>query len=67
MTIRRLALEWRLREVAEATRWLDGDEQELLPLWWLEATGELDWAEVTAALELFPQHTTRIHHRHDLS
>ncbi|TVL91573.1 sigma-70 family RNA polymerase sigma factor [Streptomyces sp. SAJ15] len=56
-TIVRLGLEGQRKEVAEATRWLDGDEQEVLSLWWLEAVGELTRAEVAAALELTPQHT----------
>ena len=42
MTILRLGLTDQRREVAEATRWLDPDDQELLSLWWLEETGELD-------------------------
>ncbi|MEV5546609.1 sigma-70 family RNA polymerase sigma factor [Streptomyces sp. NPDC052309] len=57
LTIVRLGLEGQRREVAEATRWLDPDDQALLSLWWLEATGELTRAEVAAALELSPQHT----------
>ncbi len=57
LTIVRLGLESQRREVAEATRWLDTDDQALLSLWWLEATGELTRAEVAAALELSPQHT----------
>ncbi|MGW0812926.1 sigma-70 family RNA polymerase sigma factor [Streptomyces viridiviolaceus] len=57
LTIVRLGLEGQRREVAEATRWLDPDDQALLSLWWLEATGELTRADVAAALELSPQHT----------
>ncbi|GAA0636103.1 hypothetical protein GCM10009535_10330 [Streptomyces thermocarboxydovorans] len=57
LTIIRLGLEGQRREVAEATRWLDPDDQALLSLWWLEAAGELTRAEVAAALELSPQHT----------
>ncbi|CAM5273451.1 sigma-70 family RNA polymerase sigma factor [Streptomyces griseomycini] len=57
LTIVRLGLEGQRREVAEATRWLDPDDQALLSLWWLEAAGELTRAEVAAALELSPQHT----------
>ncbi|WP_435241054.1 sigma-70 family RNA polymerase sigma factor [Streptomyces cucumeris] len=57
LTIVRLGLEGQRREVAEATRWLDDSEQEVLSLWWLEAGGELTRAEVAAALDLSPQHT----------
>ncbi|MHC0431807.1 sigma-70 family RNA polymerase sigma factor [Streptomyces sp. O3] len=57
LTILRLGLEGQRREVAEATRWLDDDDRELLSLWWLEAAGELTRSEVAAALELSTQHT----------
>ncbi|MGW7300953.1 MULTISPECIES: sigma-70 family RNA polymerase sigma factor [unclassified Streptomyces] len=57
LTIVRLGLEGQRREVAEATRWLDDDDRVLLSLWWLEAVGELTRAEVSAALEVSPQHT----------
>ncbi|MBC2906926.1 sigma-70 family RNA polymerase sigma factor [Streptomyces cupreus] len=57
LTIVRLGLEGQRREVAEATRWLDGDDRVLLSLWWLEAVGELSRAEVSAALEVSQQHT----------
>ncbi|MFI8185175.1 sigma-70 family RNA polymerase sigma factor [Actinacidiphila glaucinigra] len=52
LTILRLGLTEQRREVAEATRWLDGDDRELLSLWWLEETGELDRAELASALGL---------------
>ncbi len=57
LTIVRLGLEGQRREAAEATRWLDPDDQALLSLWWLEAAGELTRPEVAAAMELSPQHT----------
>ncbi|MFF8638789.1 sigma-70 family RNA polymerase sigma factor [Streptomyces pilosus] len=57
LTIVRLGLEGQRREAAEATRWLDPDDQALLSLWWLEAAGELTRGEVAAAMELSPQHT----------
>ncbi|MGW2547917.1 RNA polymerase sigma factor, partial [Kitasatospora sp. NPDC001574] len=57
LTILRLGLSGQRREVAEATRWLDPDDQELLALWWLEASGELTRTELAAALDLTPQHT----------
>ncbi|MDH6118337.1 RNA polymerase sigma factor (sigma-70 family) [Kitasatospora sp. GAS204A] len=57
LTITRLGLSGQRREVAEATRWLDPADRELLALWWQEAAGELSRAELAAALELSPQHT----------
>ncbi|MCA6094378.1 sigma-70 family RNA polymerase sigma factor, partial [Streptomyces sp. SCA3-4] len=57
LTIVRLGLQGQRREAAEATRWLDEGEQQVLSLWWLEAAGELQRAEVATALELTPQHT----------
>ncbi|MFI8962803.1 sigma-70 family RNA polymerase sigma factor [Streptomyces sp. NPDC053493] len=56
LTILRLGLTGQRREVAEATRWLDEDDRELLSLWWLEAAGELSRAELAAALDLAPRH-----------
>ncbi|MFG3223686.1 sigma-70 family RNA polymerase sigma factor [Kitasatospora sp. NPDC048194] len=56
LTILRLGLSGQRREVAEATRWLDPDDRELLALWWLEACGELSRAELAEALDLSPQH-----------
>ncbi|MDJ0343581.1 sigma-70 family RNA polymerase sigma factor [Streptomyces sp. H10-C2] len=56
VTILRLRLTDQRREVAEATRWLDGDDQALLALWWLEQTGELDRAELSGALGLSGSH-----------
>ncbi|WP_420310437.1 RNA polymerase sigma factor [Streptomyces sp. YS-B37] len=56
-TILRLGLSGQRREVAEATRWLDPAERELLSAWWLEASGQFTRAELAAALDLTPQHT----------
>lgn len=56
LTILRLNLEGQRQEVAEATRWLDGDDRRLLSLWWLEVAGELTRRELATALELTPQH-----------
>ncbi|GAA1949209.1 sigma-70 family RNA polymerase sigma factor [Kitasatospora viridis] len=56
LTIVRLGLSGQRREVAEATRWLDGPDREVLALWWQEAAGQLSRAELAAALELSPQH-----------
>ncbi|MGC4853558.1 sigma-70 family RNA polymerase sigma factor [Micromonospora sp. DT4] len=62
MTILRLSLTDQRREVAEATRWLDPDDQELLSLWWLEETGELTRTEIADAASLSPGHVAvRIH------
>ncbi|WBB73650.1 sigma-70 family RNA polymerase sigma factor [Micromonospora sp. WMMD1128] len=62
MTILRLGLTDQRREVAEATRWLEPDDQELLSLWWLEETGELTRAEIAEATGLPPGHVAvRIH------
>ncbi|MEV0213757.1 sigma-70 family RNA polymerase sigma factor [Micromonospora sp. NPDC050695] len=66
MTILRLGLTDQRREVAEATRWLDPDDQELLSLWWLEETGALDRTEVADALGLSPGHVAvRVHRMKD--
>jgi len=56
LTILRLGLTGQRREVAEATRWLDEDDREVLSLWWLEAAGELTRAELAAALGVPPRH-----------
>ncbi|PYC69297.1 glycosyl hydrolase [Micromonospora arborensis] len=62
LTILRLGLTDQRREVAEATRWLDQDDQELLSLWWLEETGEVGRTEVADALGLSLGHVAvRIH------
>ncbi|GLY08494.1 sigma-70 family RNA polymerase sigma factor [Actinoplanes sp. NBRC 101535] len=57
LTILRLGLSGERRRVAEATRWLDQGDRELLALWWLEAAGEIDRAELAAAVDLSPAHT----------
>jgi RNA polymerase sigma factor (sigma-70 family) len=57
LTIDRLHLVDQRKDLAEATRWLEEDERELLSLWWLEAAGRLTRAEVAAGLGLTPQHT----------
>jgi len=56
LTILRLGLSSQREETAQATRWLDPADRELLALWWLEATGELGRGEVAAALGLPPGH-----------
>ncbi|WUN35961.1 sigma-70 family RNA polymerase sigma factor [Kitasatospora sp. NBC_00315] len=57
LTILRLGLSGQRREVAEATRWLDDRDRDLLSLWWLETAGELTRADLASALDLSPQHT----------
>ncbi|MFJ4964356.1 sigma-70 family RNA polymerase sigma factor [Streptomyces sp. NPDC088729] len=56
LTILRLELSGQRRETAEATRWLDESERDVLSLWWLETTGELTRAELADALGLSAQH-----------
>ncbi|MFJ3583215.1 sigma-70 family RNA polymerase sigma factor [Streptomyces sp. NPDC090127] len=56
LTILRLGLSGQRREVAEATRWLDESDREVLALWWLETGGELDRAELAEALAVTPAH-----------
>jgi len=56
LTIVRLGLSGQRRQTAEASRWLDPGDRDLLSLWWLEAAGELTRAELAAGFELTPQH-----------
>jgi len=56
LAITRLELAGQRRETAEATRWLDDDDRELLSLWWLEASGELTRDEIVVAIEVTRQH-----------
>ncbi|MGE9694340.1 sigma-70 family RNA polymerase sigma factor [Streptomyces sp. CH6] len=56
LTVLRLGLTDQRREIAEATRWLDGDDRALLSLWWLEETGELERAELAEALGVSRRH-----------
>ena len=55
-TVAELMLTGQRREMAEAARWLDADDRQLLALWWQEATGELTRAELAAALTVQPKH-----------
>jgi RNA polymerase sigma factor (sigma-70 family) len=43
-------------ELAQAARWLDDRDRQLLALWWQEAAGELTRGELSAALAIKPQH-----------
>lgn len=52
LTVAALHLSGQRREVAEATRWLDPADQEVLSLYWLEVAGHLTRAETAGALGL---------------
>ncbi|MFJ4245937.1 RNA polymerase sigma factor [Streptomyces iakyrus] len=56
LTVLRLQLEGQRREVAEAVRWLDDEDRQLLSLWWLEVAGELTRREMAAAVGITRQH-----------
>ncbi|TGA87570.1 RNA polymerase sigma factor, partial [Streptomyces palmae] len=56
LTIWRLKLSGQRRELAEATRWLDTGDRELLALWWQEAAGTLTRPELAEALGITAQH-----------
>ncbi|MFH9552254.1 RNA polymerase sigma factor [Streptomyces sp. NPDC051445] len=56
LTVIRLQLEGQRREVAEAARWLDDEDRQLLSLWWLEVAGELTRRELAAAVGISRQH-----------
>ncbi|MBG0852165.1 sigma-70 family RNA polymerase sigma factor [Streptomyces spinoverrucosus] len=56
LTVLRLQLEGQRREVAEAVRWLDADDRQLLSLWWLEVAGELTRRELAAAVGITRRH-----------
>ena len=50
MAIHRLGLSGQRRETAEASRWLDDEDRALLALWWQEAAGTLDRADLVQAM-----------------
>ncbi|MBB4745661.1 RNA polymerase sigma factor (sigma-70 family) [Actinoplanes octamycinicus] len=56
LAITRLELSGQRRETAEATRWLDEENRELLALWWLEASGELTRDEIVEGTGVGRQH-----------
>ncbi len=56
LAVLRLELSEQRREIAEATRWLDADERELLALWWLEASGHLTRSELADGLGVSAPH-----------
>jgi len=62
LTILQLGLDDQRRTVAEATRWLDPEDRELLSLWWLEESGNLDRSELARALGVSGPHAAvRVH------
>ena len=62
LTILQLGLDDQRRTVAEATRWLDPEDRELLSLWWLEESGHLDRRELARALGVSGPHAAvRVH------
>jgi RNA polymerase sigma factor (sigma-70 family) len=63
LTIAALGLSDQRKEVAEATRWLEAEDRQILTLWWLEAAGQLTRAELSAALESSPARAAVIVHR----
>ncbi|MEV0643705.1 sigma-70 family RNA polymerase sigma factor [Phytomonospora sp. NPDC050363] len=56
LSILRLGLSAQRREIAEATRWLDADDRDLLALWWQESAGRLTREELAAAMDLTTGH-----------
>ncbi|MFC1440620.1 sigma-70 family RNA polymerase sigma factor [Streptacidiphilus sp. N1-10] len=61
LTITVLGLSGQRREAAEATRWLDADDRQLLSLWWMEVAGRLTRSELAAAMKLpLPQAAVRV-------
>jgi RNA polymerase sigma factor (sigma-70 family) len=55
-TVSELMLTGQRQELAEAARWLDDGDRQLLSLWWQEAAGELARDELAAALGVRPAH-----------
>jgi RNA polymerase sigma factor (sigma-70 family) len=63
LTIAALGLSDQRKEVAQATRWLEADDRQILALWWLEAAGQLTRAEMSAALKSTPAQAAVVVHR----
>jgi RNA polymerase sigma factor (sigma-70 family) len=55
-TVTALVLSGQREELADAIRWLEDADRQLLALWWQEAAGELSRAELAAALDVKPKH-----------
>lgn len=51
LAILRLQLTGERRQVAEASRWLDRDDRDVLALWWQEAAGHVTRADVATAMD----------------
>lgn len=58
LTVLLLGLSGQQAEVAEATRWIEHEDRDVLSLWWLEAVGEVTRAELAAGCGITPQHAT---------
>ncbi|MFE5935387.1 CAP domain-containing protein [Streptomyces sp. NPDC056470] len=56
-TVGHLFLTGQEREAAEAARWIEPEDADLLALWWLECAGELSRYEVAAALQWSVENT----------
>jgi RNA polymerase sigma factor (sigma-70 family) len=56
VTVHRLGLSGQRKETAEAARWLDADDREVLALWWMEVAGELTRADLATALDANERH-----------
>ncbi|MER7577999.1 CAP domain-containing protein [Streptomyces sp. NPDC126514] len=57
LAVKHLNLSGQQVETAEASRWLERDDLEVLSLWWLECSGWLSRAEVAQALKMSAQDT----------
>ncbi|MER7794753.1 sigma-70 family RNA polymerase sigma factor [Streptomyces sp. NPDC097640] len=55
-TVTELVLDGQRRELAEAARWLEDTDRQLLSLWWQEASGQLTRTELASVLDVGPQH-----------
>ncbi|NUW31629.1 sigma-70 family RNA polymerase sigma factor [Nonomuraea sp. SMC257] len=56
LTVTRLGLSGQRKETAEAVRWLDAADHEVLALWWMELAGALSRAELAAGLGMSEPH-----------
>jgi DNA-directed RNA polymerase specialized sigma24 family protein len=56
LTVVSLGLSGERREVAEATRWLEPEDRDVLSVWWLASATVLNRAELAACCGITPQH-----------
>ena len=63
LTIAALGLAEQRLETAQATRWLDAEDRQLLSLWWLETAGHLTRAELAAAMDVSASKAAVLVHR----